>query len=150
MDSPLQEDQCGICAGDGTKCSVQNRSIKKKVGQNFTKFLVIPKGARYIEVKEPETGNNSLIIRERKTGLNIFDSSTFKGTHWTTISEGTKFQFHITDSNSLLITGRGPLLSPIVVGMVNTKKSEEVIHFKYITETQEDTHSNRHRYFERK
>ena len=52
LNSPLQEDQCGICAGDGSKCSVQTRKVKKRVGKDFTKFLVLPRGIRHIEIEE--------------------------------------------------------------------------------------------------
>ena len=144
LNSPLQEDQCGICAGDGSKCSVQTRKVKKRVGKDFTKFLVLPRGIRHIEIEEKSGQKISLLMKERRTGLNIFDSSTLSS-HWTTISGGTKFQFHLTD-NTLIITARGPLLTPIIVGMSSQTKVEGEISLKYVTEKLEDTHSKRHRY----
>ena len=143
LDSPLKEDQCGICAGDGSKCRVQTRKVTKRVGKDFTKFLVLPKGVRNIEIEEKSGKNVSLFLRERRTGLIIFDSSTISS-HWTTISGGTKFQFHLTDKN-LLITARGPLLAPVVLGMSSPTKIEGEINLKYVTEKLEDTHSKRHR-----
>ena len=82
-------------------------------------------------------------MRERRSGLDVFDSSSFKG-HWTTVAEGTKFQFQLSN-NKLLITGRGPLLAPIFIGMTSEKRVEGIVDFKYIKENLEDTHSNRHR-----
>lgn len=117
--------------------------MTKRVGTDFTKFLVLPKGVRNIEIEEKSGRNVSLFMRERRTGLNIFDSTTISS-HWTTISAGTKFQFHLTDNN-LLITARGPLLAPVVVGMSSPTKVEGEISLKYVTEKLEDTHSKRHR-----
>ena len=145
MNSPLEEDRCGICAGDGSKCSVQKRTVKKRIGQNFTKFFVIPRGARNIEIENEKVENVSLILRERKSGTDIFDSSTLKG-HWTTISEGTKFQFQQL-GNILMITARGPLLAPIFVGMTSPSRFEGTGSYKFIMENLEDTHVSRHRYF---
>ena len=113
------------------------------MGKDFTKFLVLPKGVRNIEIEEKSGRNISLIMRERRTGLNIFDSSTISS-HWTTISGGTKFQFHLTDNN-LIVTARGPLLAPIVLGMSSSTKVEGEMSLKYVTEKLEDTHSKRHR-----
>ena len=144
LNSPLEEDRCGICAGDGSKCSVQERTVKKRIGHNFTKLFVIPRGARNIEIENGKVGNISLILRERKSGADIFDSSTLKG-HWTTISEGTKFQFQQLGKN-LIITARGPLLAPIFVGMTSPNRMDGTSSFKFITENLEDTHVSRHRY----
>ena len=143
MNSPLEEDQCGICAGDGSKCSVQESIVKKRIGYNFTKLFVIPRGARNIQIENERAENISLILRERKSGVDVFDSSTLKG-HWTTISEGTKFQFQQL-GNNLIITARGPLLAPIFVGMTSPSRFEGTGSYKFITENLEDTHVSRHR-----
>ena len=144
MNSPLEEDQCGICAGDGSKCSVQESIVKKRIGYNFTKLFVIPRGARNIQIENERAENISLILRERKSGVDVFDSSTLKG-HWSTISEGTKFQFE-ESGESLVITARGPLLAPIFVGMTSPNRMDGTSSFKFITENLEDTHVSRHRY----
>ena len=143
LNSPLQEDQCGICAGDGTKCSVQTRTIKRRIGKDFTKMFVFPRGARHIEMEEKSLQNISLLMKERKSDLSFFNSSTLTS-HWTTVSSGTKFQFQLSEK-SLLITARGPLLAPVVVGMSSSSRNYGEVNVKYITENLEDTHSNRHR-----
>ena len=50
LGSPLQEDACGICAGDGTKCLTQSQVIKKVVKRPFTKIFVLPKSSRRMEI----------------------------------------------------------------------------------------------------
>ena len=145
LGSPLSEDQCGICAGDGTKCSTVSRTIKKKLGRELTKFMVIPKGVRNIEIEEVLVQNTSLLLmRERRSGVDFFDSSSFKGLHWTTIAEGAKFQFHKTKQR-MIVTARGPTLAPIIVGLKSPERVEREIKLKYITESLEQTHSSRHR-----
>ncbi len=48
----MEEDQCGICGGDGTKCQFKNRVFKGEVskGDLVKKLIVLPQGARSIRV----------------------------------------------------------------------------------------------------
>ena len=70
---------------------------------------------------------------------------SIKSSHYATISEGTKFMYKEKGLKQI-ITGRGPLLGAIVVGLQGTIKDEGNVIIKYITEDLEDTHSSRHRY----
>lgn len=145
LDSPLQEDQCGICAGDGTKCSVQVRKIRKRINKDFTKIYALPRGARHIEVEEKSGNNVTLLMKERKTSIVFLDGSSIRSSHYETISEGTKFLYQEKGSRKI-VTGRGPLQGAVVVGLQGTSRDEGDIVIKYITEDLEDTHSSRHRY----
>ena len=145
LNSPLTEDKCGICAGDGSKCSVQSKTLKKRLGRELTKFFVISKGVRNIEIEETLVNNTSLLfMRERRSGIDFFDSANFKGSHWNTVSEGAKFQFH-QSNKSMRVTAKGPILGPIIIGLKSPEKVERELKLQYVTESLEDTHSNRHR-----
>ena len=145
LNSPLSEDKCGICAGDGSKCSTHSRTLKKRLGRELTKFYVIPKGVRNVEVLETLTNNVSLLImRERRSGITFFDGSSFKGIQWNTVAEGAKFQFdQIKDK--LSAKAKGPILGPIILGLKSNNRVERELKLTYVTESLEDTHSNRHR-----
>lgn len=52
LGSPLEEDQCGICAGDGSKCSARFLTIQKKINKTFTKIYLLPKGARGVDIQK--------------------------------------------------------------------------------------------------
>ena len=52
LGSPLEEDQCGICAGDGTKCITERETIQRKVNKMFTKVFLLPAGSRWLEVQK--------------------------------------------------------------------------------------------------
>ena len=147
LDSPLVEDQCGICAGDGSKCSVQARNVRRVAASNFTKVAVLPRGARHIQIEKKHQSQTkvSLVLRERKTGLELLDSGLVRGSHWSTVSEGTKFQYQESQTAEL-VTGRGPLLAPVLVGVRAAASQEAEVRVKFITENLEDTHSKRHRY----
>ena len=60
LGSPLQEDQCGICAGDGTKCSSETQTIRKKVNKMFTKVFLLPADSRGLEVQKIAGDNVNL------------------------------------------------------------------------------------------
>ena len=55
LGSPLQEDMCGICGGDGSKCAVQAHTARKRINRDFSKVMVVPRGARRLEVSTNST-----------------------------------------------------------------------------------------------
>jgi hypothetical protein len=52
IDSPVQEDECGVCGGDGSKCRQKSRSFVDKVTSKVggMKLVMIPAGARNIRI----------------------------------------------------------------------------------------------------
>ena len=59
LGSPLHEDECGICAGDGSKCSKQVFKSKKKLRNRLTKIFVVPKLARRISIVDSSEEQNT-------------------------------------------------------------------------------------------
>ena len=50
-DSPVEEDRCGVCGGDGSKCKVRSREFNKRINKaGNTKIMLLPKGARNIHI----------------------------------------------------------------------------------------------------
>ena len=50
-DSPVKEDRCGVCGGDGSKCKVKGRSFDRKINKiGNSRIMILPKGARNIHV----------------------------------------------------------------------------------------------------
>ena len=126
---------------------MQERNVKKVAGSRFTKVTVVPRGARnvQIEMRDGQT-NISLVLRERKSGLEFLDGEKVKGRHWSTVSQGTKFQYQESHTTTIMVTGRGPLLGPVLVGVRAATSQQAEIKIKYMTEVEEETHSKRHRY----
>ncbi len=103
LGSPVQEDRCGICAGDGSKCAEQEQSLRKRIRSDggFTKVFLLPKGARRIElVATSATVNNKsssskihLVINDKKTQMTVLDGSMVPGGSTAAVAEGTRLDF---------------------------------------------------------
>lgn len=87
--------------------------------------MVLPAGARNLEIAFHSQGNVSIALKERQTNLIVHEGRRIQHRHWrndhqssslqtTFVTEGTKFTYETTPDNDYLY-GRGPLLAPIVV-----------------------------------
>ncbi|PSN56829.1 hypothetical protein C0J52_08265 [Blattella germanica] len=61
IDSDAVEDQCGICSGDGTQCTIVEE-VCNKTGNGYEKITVIPKGSTKITVEELQPIPNTLAL----------------------------------------------------------------------------------------
>jgi hypothetical protein len=107
LGSPVQEDRCGICAGDGSKCVQKEQRLRKRLrpdDRGFTKMFLLPKGARHIElvltdVAESNTSNTSgsqavhLVLRDRRTDSTVLDGGQVPGGSTAAVAEGTRLDF---------------------------------------------------------
>uniref|UniRef100_H2YTT2 Peptidase M12B domain-containing protein n=1 Tax=Ciona savignyi TaxID=51511 RepID=H2YTT2_CIOSA len=63
IDSPAQEDRCGVCRGDGSTCEPVDNIFDMKRGEQYVEAGILPKGARNIEVSEVLPSNNFLALK---------------------------------------------------------------------------------------
>ncbi|XP_032687133.1 A disintegrin and metalloproteinase with thrombospondin motifs 7-like [Odontomachus brunneus] len=67
IDSDAIEDKCGICKGDGTKCSpVEGEFTETATSSAYVKILTIPRGARSVRVSERKPSENMLAVKLEK------------------------------------------------------------------------------------
>ena len=115
--SPVQEDECGICGGDGSKCKSRHRSFRRssvKVGHS--KLMILPAGARHILIRFKPHQNATLSIKERQTNLMVYQGDQWDSTsnRTTFVTEGAKFTRQNLNQTDLL-HARGPILGPLVL-----------------------------------
>lgn len=74
VESEAEEDVCGICQGDGSKCfKKEGKYIKQSHSPGYREIVVIPRGARNIHVEEKYRSENYISIGsfyEKKFYLN--------------------------------------------------------------------------------
>ena len=128
MGSPLEEDECGVCAGDGSKCLDQVKRFRKRVKRDFTKIVLLPKNARRIEIVEKSGDGVFLVLRERPTEEVVLDGR--QGSSHTIVMEGAKFSYR-RDGGREELTARGPLLAPVILAVVGTEGREAAVVVKY-------------------
>lgn len=63
IETSAQEDRCGICHGDGTRCITVHKEFTQKEGIGYTEVGRVPKGARNIRVEEQGPSSNYLAVQ---------------------------------------------------------------------------------------
>ena len=115
--SPVEEDECGICGGDGSKCKSRHRSFRRSsVKLGHSKLMILPAGARHILIRfKALTSNITLSIKERQTNQMVYQGQQWGASNRSTfVTEGAKFTRQNLNQTDLL-HARGPILGPLVL-----------------------------------
>ncbi|XP_063220579.1 A disintegrin and metalloproteinase with thrombospondin motifs 6-like [Bacillus rossius redtenbacheri] len=62
LDSSAMEDNCGVCAGDGSSCVFVEKLYDSSSGTDYEEITVIPKGSTNIHVAEKEPSYNIISV----------------------------------------------------------------------------------------
>ena len=82
--------------------------------------MILPAGARRIQIHFTTTENVTLALKERQTNVIIHDG--FKSWNKTTfITEGSKFNYERVENVDETLEARGPLLGPLVILTVSDR-----------------------------
>eukprot|EP00094_Tigriopus_californicus_P000726 TCALIF_00704-PA protein Name:"Similar to ADAMTS3 A disintegrin and metalloproteinase with thrombospondin motifs 3 (Homo sapiens)" AED:0.09 eAED:0.10 QI:0/0/0/0.87/0.71/0.75/8/0/828 len=141
LGSPLVEDRCGTCGGNGDQCEVKYKELRGPFKSARTKIAYLPRGTRNIRIlvrskgtflafkeqKEnnwitfdqnhgPQTNNNSSMV-SAQTKANPPFRQTF-------VSSGAKFE---VSPGAETFSARGPLISPLTIfaGSMEPEVSQE-------------------------
>ena len=69
VDSGAEEDACGVCRGDGSKCRiVQGLYEKQSREAGYKEVIIIPAGSRNIRVEETDFSDNYVSISSELSG----------------------------------------------------------------------------------
>ncbi|KAH1005898.1 hypothetical protein HUJ04_006801 [Dendroctonus ponderosae] len=117
VDSTSEEDECGICQGDGTKCDIIQGEYKKQSGvTGYREIVVIPSGARNIFVAENDQSENYIGLEnavEKKYYLNGKRHITLPGEYNVAGAQALYEREH----NLEKIRIPGPIHEPILVSI---------------------------------
>ena len=76
LGSPVKEDHCGICGGDGSKCRMRKRKFDKQTSKiGHSKLMILPAGARNIRINFHSIQNVTLSLKERQTSIMVHEGS---------------------------------------------------------------------------
>ncbi|KAG5873731.1 hypothetical protein JTB14_035545 [Gonioctena quinquepunctata] len=140
VDSTTEEDDCGICQGDGSKCDKKEGTYdKQNWSPGYREIVVIPRGARNIRIDEKDHSENYISIGSalaRKFYLNGERHISLPGEY--TVA-GTQALYG-RDNHLEKIRIPGPTLEPIVVYIYYRGKTiNPGVHYKYSIWKQEKT-----------
>ncbi|XP_051514837.1 A disintegrin and metalloproteinase with thrombospondin motifs 2-like isoform X1 [Myxocyprinus asiaticus] len=131
--SGLQEDKCGICGGDGTKCKTHKFNFTFAEKKGVIKVLEVPRGARHLFIQELNGTAHILAVRNKALGDFFLNAhGDFPETR-SVIEKGLEWEYENKNSKDTIQTN-GPLKNDVVV-MIRMHGSDKVkVSIKYITD----------------
>uniref|UniRef100_A0A6Q2YKU5 ADAM metallopeptidase with thrombospondin type 1 motif 2 n=1 Tax=Esox lucius TaxID=8010 RepID=A0A6Q2YKU5_ESOLU len=123
--SSLQEDMCGVCGGDNTRCKIIendfNRSAKK---QGYLKVIEIPRGARHLLIQEIDPTPHILAVKNQASGQFFLNAEGEFPESRSVIEKGVEWEYINNENEKETIQTKGPLRHGVLI-MVN-------LYYKYI------------------
>ncbi|XP_059372003.1 A disintegrin and metalloproteinase with thrombospondin motifs 2-like isoform X3 [Carassius carassius] len=130
--SALQEDKCGVCGGDGTKCKTHkfNFTFVEKTG--VIKVLEVPRGARHLFIQELNGTTHILAVMNKASGDFFLNAYGEYPETRSVIEKGLEWEYENKNNKDTIQTS-GPLKNDVVV-MIRMHGSARVkVSIKYIT-----------------
>uniref|UniRef100_H2YTT4 Peptidase M12B domain-containing protein n=1 Tax=Ciona savignyi TaxID=51511 RepID=H2YTT4_CIOSA len=132
IDSPAQEDRCGVCRGDGSTCEPVDNIFDMKRGEQYVEAGILPKGARNIEVSEVLPSNNFLALKSVVDDNEYYLNGGYM-IQWNSDFElaGSTFSYERVNSTQDNITAQGPITHDIMI-MILFVEDNPGIHISYM------------------
>ncbi|XP_058654418.1 A disintegrin and metalloproteinase with thrombospondin motifs 2-like isoform X3 [Onychostoma macrolepis] len=131
--STLQEDKCGVCGGDGTKCKTHKFNFTFVEKKGVIKVLEVPRGARHLFIQELNGTTHILAVRNKASGDFFLNAHGDYPETRSVIEKGLEWEYENKNNKDTIQTS-GPLKNDIVV-MIRMHGSAKVkVSIKYITD----------------
>ncbi|XP_073778387.1 A disintegrin and metalloproteinase with thrombospondin motifs 2 isoform X2 [Danio rerio] len=131
--SALQEDKCGICGGNGTKCKTHKFDFTYEKKRDVFKVLVVPRGARHLFIQELNGTAHILAVKNKASGDFFLNSHEDYPETRSVIEKGLEWEYE-NKNNKDTIQTNGPLKNDVVI-MIRMHGSAKVkLSIKYITD----------------
>uniref|UniRef100_A0A8C1R813 ADAM metallopeptidase with thrombospondin type 1 motif 2 n=1 Tax=Cyprinus carpio TaxID=7962 RepID=A0A8C1R813_CYPCA len=120
--SGLQEDKCGVCGGDGTKCKTHKFNFTFVEKKGVIKVLEVPRGARHLLIQELNGTTHILAVRNKASGDFFLNARGDYPETRSVIEKGLEWEYENKNNKDTIQTS-GPL------------KNDVVVSIKYITDS---------------
>ncbi|XP_074649157.1 A disintegrin and metalloproteinase with thrombospondin motifs 3-like [Tubulanus polymorphus] len=132
LNSPVSFDKCGVCNGDNTECTAIHGVFDKRIPKGeYSRVMILPRGARHIIVKEKRSLPHFLAIRERTTSKYILNGNERSSRTHHFIYDGTLFIYR-HDSRLEAIRIIGPLIKDLVLLVYSRSERRPSISYEFI------------------
>ncbi|XP_042238762.1 A disintegrin and metalloproteinase with thrombospondin motifs 3-like [Homarus americanus] len=122
--SMAQEDECGVCGGDGATCINNQFDYHEVPPTEYSLVATLPAGARNIMIKEEAPTMNFLALTDNSSSF-FLNGGRSQEPSKSFISEGAKFLYSSRGEREVL-QARGPLLRPVSIMIHGTRAQESV------------------------
>ncbi|XP_067313311.1 A disintegrin and metalloproteinase with thrombospondin motifs 2-like isoform X2 [Pseudorasbora parva] len=138
--SALQEDKCGVCGGDGTKCKTHKFNFTFVEKKGVIKVLEVPRGARHLFIQELNGTAHILAVKNKESGDFFLNTLGDYPETRSVIEKGLEWEYE-NKNNKDTIQTNGPLKNDVVV-MIRMQGSAKVkVSIKYITDNDRPSES---------
>lgn len=143
LGSNKTEDSCGVCGGNDSSCKDVQKLLVRLPTKPLSRLLVLPRGAKRIQVKEISNTANRLVLQRRLTKEIVLNEDQEGPANKTVVCEGTKFVY-VRNSSSEVITGTGPLLDEVILMLgAATQESDTMVTVRYTISVRKDPYYER-------
>ncbi|XP_019886765.2 A disintegrin and metalloproteinase with thrombospondin motifs 7 [Ooceraea biroi] len=137
IDSDAIEDKCGVCKGDGTRCSpVEGEYTDTVTKSAYVKIVTISKGARSIHVSERKSSENMLAVslEKDKTYCLNDDNQEYRSGDYE--CAGTMIIYTHPEPDKEVVEMKGPISEDIEIQYAFFNPQDNPgIHYKYYVES---------------
>ncbi|XP_037396626.1 A disintegrin and metalloproteinase with thrombospondin motifs 2-like isoform X3 [Pygocentrus nattereri] len=131
--SGLQEDKCGVCGGDGSKCKTHKFNFTFSDKKGVIKVLEVPRGARHLLIQELNGTTHILAVKNKATGDFFLNSHGDYPETRTIIEKGLEWEYENKNNKDTIQTS-GPLKNDVVIMIRMHGSARAKVSVKYITD----------------
>ncbi|CAI9744388.1 papilin-like isoform X2 [Octopus vulgaris] len=137
LGSSKAEDACRICGGEGKHCKTVKKSVETtKLKNGYNDFLVIPRGATNILVKNRKDSENHFALRTNRGKFLL--NGKWKLVNYSKFHRyGTTF-YYINDGKTQQLSAVGPISTNLILVLVVKEKTAD-IEYEYSIQKEGET-----------
>ncbi|XP_033127268.1 A disintegrin and metalloproteinase with thrombospondin motifs 3-like isoform X2 [Anneissia japonica] len=133
------EDLCGICEGDNSKCRSVTGSYTKSAKKKYQRVVVIPAGARHIEINEVTNTKHFFAVKNLRNSKFILNGMGKQSQSREFVEVGAHFVY-VNDGYEEKLVTYGPITDSILLLVFSTKDQRRGnFTYKYIVPSEDLT-----------
>ncbi|XP_061607426.1 A disintegrin and metalloproteinase with thrombospondin motifs 2-like [Phyllopteryx taeniolatus] len=130
--SDLQEDRCGVCGGDHSRCRVVKGNFSRSANKTgYLKILEIPRGARHLLVQEFRRTPHVLAVKNQESGRLFLNDEDTEPTSRVLVEMGVAWRYTRSEEQEVVQT-EGPLKYAVVLMLRSHGDAKLMVSYKYV------------------
>ncbi|XP_077360516.1 A disintegrin and metalloproteinase with thrombospondin motifs 2-like isoform X1 [Festucalex cinctus] len=130
--SDRQEDRCGVCGGDHSRCRVVKGNFSRSANKTgYLKILEIPQGARHLLVQEFTRTPHVLAVKNQESGRLFLNDEDMEPESRMLVEMGVAWQYTHNEEREVVQT-KGPLKYAVVLMLRSHGDAKVTVSYKYV------------------
>ncbi|XP_077596400.1 A disintegrin and metalloproteinase with thrombospondin motifs 2-like [Stigmatopora nigra] len=130
--SDRQEDRCGVCGGDHSRCRVVKGNFSRSANKTgYLRILEIPRGARHLLVQEFKSTPHVLALKNQESGRLFLNDENMEPKSRELVEMGVAWQYTHNEEREVVQT-EGPLKYSVVLMLRSHGDAKVLVSYKYV------------------